>query len=930
METSQSLHWSMLDARNVVAAAGSDPEVGLTAAEAGRRLAADGPNELRSVPPVPKWRRFLHQFHDPLIYLLLVAVAVSFGAWAIEGAVGLPVDVIVIAAIVVLNSVMGYVQEEKASDAVAALRSLTEVTAKVIRDGQQRQIPARELVRGDLLVLAEGDSVGADARLIHAAALKVQEASLTGESAAVTKHVAPLAARVALGDRINMVYKGTAVAQGTGRAIVTDVGMGTEMGRIAELMESTEQDPTPLQREVTSLGKTLGVAVILIALIVVGVTVLVSDLSTPSDYVVVLLLGVSLAVAAVPEGLPAIMSVVLSLGVRRMAAENAIVKSLSSVETLGSASVIASDKTGTLTRSEMTIRRLITAAGGADVTGIGYTPVGRIEVDGEPISDPAQIMEVQLLLRAGARANDAVLTQAGPDEWTIQGDPTEAAFIVAAHKLEGTFEVTHPFERKAEIPFTSERKMMSVLDASSEKVRVFSKGAPDVLLTHCASVREGDHVVPITSDRRAVLLRQVEELSAEAYRTLGVAYRAYPTEEEALIARDDDALEDDLTYLGVVGIIDPPRPEAAEAIRQALRAGIRVMMITGDHPATAAKIGADLGIVPAGTQAVTGLELDALDREAWRKVVRANSIYARVAPEHKLQIIDALQADGNIVAMTGDGVNDAPALKSADIGIAMGISGTEVTKEASKLVLADDDFATIVTAVREGRHILDNIRKFLRYLLSSNMGEVFTVFLGVVLAGVIGLTAGGENIAVPLLAVQILWINLVTDSFPALAMGVDSAVDDVMARKPRKLTDRLIDAKAWGLVVWLGLVMAVGVLTAMDWAMIGGLIPGTHTIENGRTIGFTTLVFMQLLNAFNARSPVRSAFADLLGNKWLLAAVGFGVVTQFLVVEVPFLQTAFGTTHMDHTEWLVSLGVASVVLWVEELRKLVVRIRHRA
>lgn len=913
---------------DVVAATGTDLDRGLASSEVEARLAADGPNELRSVPPEPKWRRFLRQFHDPLIYLLLLAMAISLVAWLLEGAAGLPIDVIVISAIVVLNSIMGYVQEQRASDAVAALQNMTEVTATVIRDGEQSRIPARGLVRGDVLLLAEGDSVGADARIVTASALKVQEASLTGESESVTKRTEALSGEVALGDRMNMVYKGTAVAQGTGRAVVTGTGMDTEMGRIAELMATTQEDPTPLQREVNALGKTLGVAVILIAIVVVVVTILVSDLRTPSDYVVVLLLGVSLAVAAVPEGLPAILSVVLSMGVRRMADRNAIVKNLSSVETLGSASVIASDKTGTLTRSEMAIARIITASGEAEVTGIGYAPEGEVLVAGQPIADTPQRSEVQVLLSSGTRANDAVLEQTQDGEWVIQGDPTEAAFLVAAHKLEGTLAIAGKYERRAEVPFTSERKMMSVLDASPEKIRGFSKGAPDVLLEHCEFIRVGDDVVPLTAERRAALLQHVEKLSAQAYRTLGVAYRRYADPEEALAARDSETLETGLIYLGVVGIIDPPRPEAAAAITEAHRAGVRVMMITGDHPVTAARIGSDLGIVPAGTRAVTGLELDALDDDGWRDVVRKHSVYARVAPEHKLRIVDALQADGSIVAMTGDGVNDAPALKSADIGIAMGITGTEVTKEASKLVLADDNFATIVTAVREGRHIFDNIRKFLRYLLSSNMGEVFTVFFGVVLAGVIGLTAGGEAIAVPLLAVQILWINLVTDSFPALAMGVDPEVDDVMARNPRKLTDRVIDRTMWAVVLWLGFVMAAGVLITMDWAMVGGLIPGTHTIENGRTIGFTTLVLMQLFNAFNARSPVHSAFSDLFTNKWLLLSVAFGVVTQVFVVEVPVLQAAFGTTHMDLTEWLVAIAMASTVLWVEELRKFIVRVQQ--
>ena len=474
-------------AAEVAEALGTDLERGLTAAEAGRRLAADGPNELRSVPPVPAWRRFLTQFQDPLIYLLLAAVVISVVAWALEGADGVPVDALVIAAIVILNAIMGHVQESKAADAVAALKRMVEITSTVIRDGQTLRIPSRDLVRGDLLVLAEGDSIGADARLVQTSALRVLEASLTGESEAVQKTSAVIPDEVALGDRTNMAYKGTAVSQGVGRAVVTRVGMGTELGRIAQMLESTREDPTPLQREIGVLGRALGIGVIVIALVVIVTTVLVSDVRTPADLVTILLLGVSLAVAAVPEGLPAILSVVLAMGVQRMAKRNAIVKNLSSVETLGSASVIASDKTGTLTRSEMTIQRIITASGEADVSGIGYGPGGSVTRDGEAISDPAQVRELQLLLAAGSRANDARLVQDEHGDWVIQGDPTEGAFLVASRKLAGTVEIADEFDRRGQVPFTSERKMMSVLDAASDRTRLFSKGAPDVLLTRCTA-----------------------------------------------------------------------------------------------------------------------------------------------------------------------------------------------------------------------------------------------------------------------------------------------------------------------------------------------------------------------------------------------------------------------------------------------------------
>ncbi len=908
-----------VEARAVADKLGTDLERGLSGTEAARRLAADGPNELLSAAAVPKWRKLLKQFQDPLIYLLLAAVAISVVAWVLEGAVGVPVDALVIALIVALNAVLGYVQEAKAADAVAALRAMTEATSTVIRDGETLRIPSRDLVRGDLLVLAEGDRIGADARLVRATALRVQESSLTGESEAVHKTTAPIPSEVALGDRTNMTYQGTAVAQGVGRGLVTHTGMGTEMGRIAQMLETTREDPTPLQREIGGLGRTLGLAVIAIALVVVVTTLLISEVRTPSDYVVVLLLGVSLAVAAVPEGLPAVLSVVLAMGVQRMAGRKAIVKNLSSVETLGSASVIASDKTGTLTRSEMTIQRIITASGEVEVTGTGYGPEGAVLRQGRPVDDPAQIQELQLLLSAGSRANDARLVRDAAGEWTIQGDPTEGAFLVASKKLTGTVELSAAFVRRGEVPFTSERKMMSVLDTASDRTRLFSKGAPDVLLTHCTGVRVGEEVVPLTEERRAALLKQVEALSAQAYRTLGVAYRPFDQDMDDEV---NEALEEQLVYLGVVGIIDPPRAEAATAIADARRAGIRVLMITGDHPITAARIATDLGIVEPGAQARTGLELGRLDEQGWRETVRETSVYARVAPEHKLKIVDALQADGNVVAMTGDGVNDAPALKSADIGIAMGLTGTEVTKEAAKMILADDNFATIVAAVREGRGIFDNIRKVLRYLLSSNMGEVLTVFLGVILAGVLGLRHGSDGIVLPLLATQILWINLVTDSTPALAMGVDPAVDDPMARAPRKPTDRVIGLGMWVHLIWLGLVMAVVVLTTIDLFHLGGLLAGESSLETARTAGFTVLVLIQLFNAFNSRSMEHSAFYRAFSNPWLVGATLLGLVLQVLVVEVPLLQVAFGTTPLTLAQWGICLAMASLILWVEEIRKL--------
>jgi Ca2+-transporting ATPase len=917
---------SRLDVVEIAQALRTDCETGLSAADVAQRLARGGPNALRSVPPTPAWKRLLAQFHDPLIYLLLSAIVVTLVVWEIEGQAGWPFDAIAIAVIVVLNAILGFVQEARAETAAAALAKLSEVTVSVIREGQLQRIPSTGLVCGDLLALAEGDAVGADARLVRAVTLFVQEASLTGESEPVLKDAATLASAVAVADQRNMVFKGTAVVRGNGLALVTATGMDTQMGAIAALLERTEEDPTPLQREVSRIGRMLGTAVLIIALIVVASVLLESEIRSARDLLDVLLLGVSLAVAAVPEGLPAVLSIVLAIGVQRMAARNAIVKRLSSVETLGSASVICSDKTGTLTRSEMTIVRVATLSGTTEVSGVGYAPEGEIHQAGKALSHGPAHAEHVVVLSGGSLAGNAELSQTADGTWQIQGDPTEAAFLVAERKL-GVHERRYcRFERVAEMPFTSERKMMSVVAIDREHDDapvVIAKGAPDVLLGRCMQARVGLEVVALDDETRSRLLADVDEMSDAALRTLAVAYRPLAAGEEV---QAGEALEHDLIFAGTVGIIDPPREEAKQAISDALRAGIRVIMITGDHPRTAARIAADLGIVQPGATAITGAEIDAMDDAAFADAVRTTSVFARVAPAHKLRIVDALQADGDVVAMTGDGVNDAPALKSADIGVAMGGTGTEVTKEAAKMILADDNFATIVAAVREGRGIFDNIEKFLRYLLSSNMGEVLTIFLGVLGAGVIGLQDGSATLVLPLLATQILWINLLTDSWPAMAMGVDPHTDEVMARPPRRPDERVIDARMWVGVVQMGLVMAIAALLTIDLFLPGGLIQGTHEIETARTAGFTVLVFAQLFNCFNARSALTSAFHRPFANPWLWAAVTLSALLQVAVVHVELFNRAFGTVPLSGEQWLLCLAMASTVLWFGELRKLILHI----
>lgn len=923
---------------------GTNAATGLQATQAARLLAENGPNDLPSKPPVPAWRRFLEQFNDPLVFLLLGAIVISGVAWVLEGAHGAPVDSLVILAVVTLNAILGFIQENKAADAVAALSAMTQATSTVLRDGSRMVIPASELVVGDILLLGEGDQVGADARLVSAAALRVVESSLTGEADAVSKTAEALPAQTDLADRTCMVYRGTSVAQGTGRAVVVATGSDTEMGAIARMLDAVEEEATPLQKEIHQISKMLGIIVVVIAVVVVGTLLALAPQFNAETVIHALLLGVSLAVAAVPEGLPAILSVVLALGVQRMALHKAVVKKLTSVETLGSASVICSDKTGTLTRSEMTIQEVVTASGTAVVTGIGYTPTGEVapdaDHDGQPDAQPlrgALAEEVKAVLSGGALASDAELS-VSDEVWSVVGDPTEGAFLVAEQKLGAHSQREGRFARVGEVPFTSERKMMSVLHTDTKHGTILvAKGAPDVLMEHCTQVRVDGAAHPLSEEIRGHFTEHIADMSGRALRTLGVAYRVLSEEEAARVAASGSAetdfsdLERDLVMVGVVGIIDPPRPEAATAVAEAHRAGVRVLMITGDHPATAGRIAADLGIAERGAPVLTGRALTDMDDAELSAAVARTSVYARVAPEHKMRIVKALKAQGHTVSMTGDGVNDAPALRAADIGVAMGITGTQVTKEAATMVLADDNFATIVDAVREGRRIFDNIKKFLRFLLSSNMGEVLTVFGGVVLAGVIGLSSQSETgVVLPLVATQILWINLVTDSGPALAMGVDPSVEDVMARPPRKPTDRVVDGAMWGGVLLVGAVMAASTLATLDLFLPGGVIElglSTDSLETARTAAFSTLVFAQLFNTLNSRSQRVSAFSHLFVNRWLWASIALAAVLQVAVVEVGFLQRAFSTTHLDLTHWVIVVAMASLVLWVDELRKLILRAR---
>ncbi|MGQ9925800.1 MAG: cation-translocating P-type ATPase [Chloroflexaceae bacterium] len=909
-----------------------DPARGLDPAEARARLERYGRNELPAVPPPPRWLRFLGQFRDPLTGLLLAATLISFVVWLIERADPLPFEALTILAIVLLNGVLGFVQESRAEQAVAALRAMAAPQARVLRDGRPQAIPAAEVVPGDILLIEEGDTVPADARLIESIALRVAEAVLTGESAGVSKDSAPIAAEVTIPDRHNMLFSGTAVASGRGRAVVTATGPHTEIGKIAGSLQQTESEPTPLQKELARVGRLLGGAVIAIAVVMSVTLILVSGARRLSDLVDVLILGISLAVAAVPEGLTAITTIVLSLGMQRMARRNVIVRTLSSVETLGSTTVICTDKTGTLTRNEMTVRAVVTPSGRLDLATEGAELEETLSIDGRPVTDPALREEVRKALRAAHMANNARLIEEN-GHLIVRGDPTEGALLVAARRVGLTdAELDERFPRVGEAPFTSERKLMSTAHVDQEKERliIFTKGAPDVLLARCDYERAGldGEVRPLTEERRREIMACVEELADQALRTLGVAYRTLAR--DAASGQLSEEVERSLVFLGVLGLIDPLRPEARPAVMQAKRAGIRPLMITGDHPRTAAAIAAEAGIAAPGQLAATGGDLQQMDDAELRRVLGECSVFARVAPEHKLRLVRALKADGAIVAMTGDGVNDAPALKAADIGVAMGITGTDVSKGAADMILADDNFASIIAAVEEGRSIFANIQKFLRYLLSSNIGEVLTMFGGVTLAGVIGLTPGeGTLLVAPLLATQILWINLLTDAAPALALGLEPADPRVMERPPRDPRIPVITGQMWFNIVFVGLIMATGTLAVMDGALPGGLIAGTGSLAYAQTMAFSTLVLFQLFNVLNARADERSAFYHLFGNLWLWGALALSFALQVLVVHLPGLQRAFNTVPLSLNDWLICLGVASSVLWLVEARKLIGRLRRR-
>ncbi|MCL4831261.1 MAG: cation-translocating P-type ATPase [Caldilineaceae bacterium] len=905
-----------------------DPAEGLGSQEIARRLARFGPNELKEVDGVRPWQLLLHQFTEPLVLVLIAAALLSGLVWAFDGHEPLPYEAIVILSIVLLNAGLGFFQEYQAEQAVAALKRMAAPLSTVRRGRRVSQIPAAALVPGDVLLLDAGCRIPADARLFHTANLEVEEAALTGESLPVRKQSAALTdPSLPLGDRTNMLFVGSAVTYGRGEAVVTATGMETQMGAIATLLQAVEEEETPLQRELTRVGKQLGLLVLVVALVVIVTGMLTADQLTSRRMLELFLFGVALAVAAIPEGLPAIVTAVLALGVRRMASRNAIVRRLPAVETLGSATVICSDKTGTLTRNEMCVRRLL--LGGERVLAVegeGYAPSGRF-VDEAGQTLPSEDEALRALLRCALLNNDATLLHMEDDQWRIVGDPTEGALVTAAAKigLDGG-RLRREYPRQGEIPFSSERKRMTTLHTVGGQSMAFVKGAPDVVIDLCTSLRRDGCVVPLSDGDRRTILAHNEAFASSALRTLGFASRLLPVQSGAGSEPCAEDVERELVWEGLAGMIDPPRAEAKEAVAQAKGAGIRTIMITGDHQLTALAIATELGIADDQARVVIGQELAEMDEATLAVTVREVNVYARVNPIHKLRIVRALKAQGEVVAMTGDGVNDAPALRQADIGIAMGITGTDVSKEASDMILADDNFATIVAAIGEGRAILDNVRKFIRYLLSSNAGEVLTVFGGMLAAGLLGLYSADGTILLALLAVQILWINLVTDGGPALALGLDTPESGLMERPPRRADEGIITGSMWLLVGLVGLVMMVGTLLVFDAYLPGGLLTpgwlvtlGDDPVRHARSVAFTTLVLFQLFNVFNCRSQQQSALnGQFFQNGWLWLAVIGSVLLQCGILYLPSFQRAFDVTPLSAMDWLVAAVVASSVLVVME------------
>jgi Ca2+-transporting ATPase len=876
--------WHGLSTATVFAHLKSTP-TGLTGAEAVQRLAEHGPNELQAAHRISPWTILFEQFKNVLIVILLVGTALS-------AFLGHGTEAIAIAVIVLFAVLLGFVQEYRADRAIEALRQRAAPTATVLRDGQEAEIPARDLVPGDVVLLGAGDKIPADVRLIEAVNLQIEEAALTGESVPVEKHAAPLAnSELALGDRKNMAYAGTAATYGRGRAVVVATGMITEFGKIARMLQSVETSRTPLQINLDKVGRALAWAAFGIVSILVAL-----GLFRGEPVIEMLIFGVAIAVAVVPEALPAVVTISLAIGVRRMANRHALMRRLPAVETLGTTSIICSDKTGTLTKDEMTVRKILAGGQMLNVSGEGYEPRGQFSRDGLILeaSEP-----LQLLLRAAALASDAYIVQED-GRWRVKGDPTEGALVVASAKAGlRKADLDLRFPRINEIPFTSETKRMTTLHTEPEAVVAYSKGAPEIIVASCNRQLTAAGETALEVDGREAILATARQMASEALRVLAMATKPGASLENA---------EQGMTFLGLVGMIDPPRAEAKAAIQTCEQAGIKAVMITGDHPLTAQAVARELGLLKTG-RVVIGTELEAMSEAEFEREVESIEVYARVSPAHKLRVVTALQKNGHIVAMTGDGVNDAPALKKADIGVAMGITGTDVSKEAAAMMLTDDNFASIVAAVEEGRGVFGNIKKYLMYMLSSNIGEILLVAS----ASLVGLP-------LPLSAVQILYVNLATDGLPALALALDPPEPDLMRRKPRNPRTGIFTRPVVTLMIAGGLWSGAVNLGVFAWALNSG-----RSIEEAMTMTFVSLVLIQFFKAYNFRSDRHSVLNQPFANKWLNLAIVWELVLLSLIVYLPFLHEPFGTFSLPLIDWAIVITLAFTVSPVLEVAKWMVR-----
>jgi P-type Ca2+ transporter type 2C len=880
-------NWYSLTVLETLAELETDGNAGLSGKTVAERLSTYGPNQLQASRPVSPISVFAGQFKNVLILILIIAIALSaFLGHAVEAAA---ISVIVLFAIL-----LGFIQEYRAERAMEALKRMGAPTARVIRSGREQVIPADEVVPGDLILIGAGDRIPADARITESINLRIEEAALTGESVPAEKHSQVLPGEnLPVGDRANLVHAGTIATYGRGRGIVVATGMQTEFGKIATMLQSVEKEKTPLQRNLDKLGHTLARVAIAVVILIVGV-----GLFRGMPFIEILIFGIALAVAVVPEALPAVVTISLAIGVQRMVKRNALIRRLSAVETLGCISVICSDKTGTLTKDEMTVRRVCVDGTVLEVTGSGYDPRGEFRIGDSPYVPTRPLLE---LLRGGLLASDAVLHKdQESSQWHIKGDPTEGALVVAAAKagLHGET-LTDEYPRIDEIPFTSETKRMTTLHKTAHGTVAYTKGAPEVILESCAYTLTASGAETMTASRREALAQEARAMATDAMRVLAVAYRSDVPLKNA---------QTEMVFLGMAGMIDPPRPEAKEAVARCADAGIKVVMITGDHPVTASAIAREMGILKSGS-IVTGPEFQGFDEAELGRRIGDIEVYARVSPADKLRVVTALQKKGFFAAMTGDGVNDAPALKKADIGIAMGITGTDVSKEAAAMTLIDDNFASIVAAVEEGRGIFGNIKKYLMYLLSSNIGEILLMMAAMFM-----------GVPLPLNAVQLLYVNLATDGLPALALAVDPYERDMMRRPPRNPRTGIFTRPVVFLMI-VGGVWSAGLNVGLfTWALHSG-----RELKEAMTMTFVSLVLIQFFKAYNFRSDRNSVLSNPFSNRWLNYAIIWELVLLAFVVYAPLLQGPFGTFSLPIVDWAVIVGLSLTISPVLELAKWMVR-----